>query len=72
MTIRRIFVDQQKETNFKKAGKAYRLVLPKSLVEDLGMAEDPYLDQKGRPVVDISVQAANPPTLVLRSVKQNE
>ena len=50
-------------------GKFYRIQLPPSLVEDLGMDQAPYLDEKGRPVVEISAKSVTPPVLELRSVK---
>jgi len=66
MPIRRIYVGVSTRTG----QKYYRVLLPKDLVESLGMCSEPYLDEKGRPVVEISVQAATPPTLVLRSVRK--
>jgi len=66
MAIRRLFVGRSTRTG----EPYYRLLLPKDLVEALGMVQKPYLDEKGRPVVEISIQAATPPTLILRSVKQ--
>jgi len=64
MTKRKIYVGES-----AYGGKFYRIQLPQSLVEDLGMNQAPYLDEKGRPVVEISAKSVNPPVLEIRSVK---